>query len=80
MAGLLQAWNDSRVDLKYMDEGSRNHLIAMKDFYKRMIDDGTIADYVATRRRVAETCELARKSKLNVMRSVDHFLDVTKKA
>jgi hypothetical protein len=54
MAGLLQAWQDSTVDLKYMDEGSRNHLIAMKDFYKRMILDRTIDDYLATRRRVAD--------------------------
>lgn len=61
VVALQMAWSESAADLKDMDEGSKNALIAMKDFYKRMIADGSIHKYLEARARAA--AEYAKKKK-----------------
>lgn len=47
---LAQAWNEAQPILRRMEQGSRLALVAMKDFYKGMIERGTIGDYLESRK------------------------------
>lgn len=53
MQKLQAAWRTSQPELTEMSEGSRNALIAMKDYYKKMIQDGRIHEYIQARRKAA---------------------------
>ena len=49
VALLQAAWKESQSELKNMPEAQRNALIAMKDFYLRMIAEGSISSYLEAR-------------------------------
>lgn len=47
---LQNAWTEITPMLKTMDKGSRLALVAMKDYYKKLIQGGQIEDYLHSRR------------------------------
>ncbi len=53
MNDLLSVWQSCQTSLKAMPHEHMKSLEATKDFYKRMILDRTIDDYLTTRARVA---------------------------
>lgn len=50
---LARAWSEISTTLKTLEQGQIMALIAMKDFYKRMIEKGQIDEYIQARRAAA---------------------------
>lgn len=51
---LASAWAMNQERIKKLPEAHRNALIHMKDYYKKMMQQGTIHDYLAARAKVRE--------------------------